>query len=282
MAVYAIGDVQGCLEPLQRLLDKLRFDPAADHLWFCGDLVNRGGQSLEVLRLIKSLDIHSHVVLGNHDLSLLAISMRREDEQRKVNAELQRVLFAEDREELLDWLRKRPLMHVDAARGWAMVHAGLAPKWTIRLARQRAHEVEARLHSPDYRKLLRGMFGNQPDTWSPKLNGVDRMRAIINVFTRMRFCSPKGTIAFDAKGRPGTQKPGLYPWFDVPGHAQRELRIVCGHWSTLGLSMTNQVFSIDTGCVWGGPLTALQLDAEWPRVIQVLGKAGAKPGLVED
>lgn len=187
MAVYAIGDVQGCLEPLQRLLDKLRFDPAADHLWFCGDLVNRGGQSLEVLRLIKSLDIHSHVVLGNHDLSLLAISMRREDEQRKVNAELQRVLFAEDREELLDWLRKRPLMHVDAARGWAMVHAGLAPKWTVRLARQRAHEVELRLHSPDYRKLLRGMFGNQPDTWSPKLNGVDRMRAIINVFTRMRF-----------------------------------------------------------------------------------------------
>jgi bis(5'-nucleosyl)-tetraphosphatase (symmetrical) len=277
MAVYAIGDIQGCLDPLQRLLDAIRFDPANDRLWFCGDLVNRGGDSLEVLRLIHSLDIHSTVVLGNHDLSLLAIAARPENERRRTNAELQKVIFADDGPQLLDWLRTRPLVHVDKSLGWMMVHAGLAPKWTVKIARARAHEVEQRLAGPNHAKLLRSMFGNQPATWSPKLDGMDRVRAIINICTRMRFCSPKGTLNFDEKGRPGSQKAGLYPWFEVPGHAERELKIVCGHWSTLGLFQGLGVHAIDTGCVWGGKLTALQLDDEVPRLIQVAGKFGGKP-----
>ncbi|MBB5207286.1 bis(5'-nucleosyl)-tetraphosphatase (symmetrical) [Chiayiivirga flava] len=277
MTTWAIGDLQGCYDETQRLLEAIRFDPAQDHLWFCGDLVNRGGQSLETLRLVKSLDIHSHVVLGNHDLSLLAISLRREDEQRKVNPDLQAVLFAPDRNELLDWLRLRPLLHVDRALGWAMVHAGLAPKWSIALAERRAHEVEARLHGKNHDKLLRNMYGNKPDAWSPKLEGFDRLRAIINVFTRMRFCNVRGTISFNEKGAPGTQKPGFYPWFEVPGHAPRDLKIVCGHWSTLGLFQGLGVHAIDTGCVWGGKLTALALGEE-PRIVQVPGKEGRKPG----
>jgi bis(5'-nucleosyl)-tetraphosphatase (symmetrical) len=277
MATYAIGDLQGCYDPLQRLLERIRFDPAVDHLWFCGDLVNRGGQSLQTLRLVKSLDLHSVVVLGNHDLSLLAIAQRKEEEQRKVNPDLQSILFAPDRAELLDWLRMRPLFHVDRVLGFAMVHAGLAPKWTIAIAEHRAHEVESRLRGANHAKLLKNMYGNKPDAWSPKLEGPDRMRAIINVMTRLRFCNVRGAIAFQEKGRPGTQKPGQYPWFEVPGQVARELPIVCGHWSTLGLCMGLGIYAIDTGCVWGGKLTALELGPE-PRVIQVPGKADGKPG----
>jgi len=271
MATYAIGDVQGCHDALVRLLDKIRFDPAVDRLWFCGDLVNRGGQSLETLRLIHSLRIHSTLVLGNHDLSLLAIAQRRDDEKQRVNPDLRRVLFAEDAPELLDWLRKQKLMHVDRDLGFAMVHAGLAPRWSIKVAEARAHEVEARLHGEGYRKMLKAMYGDKP-TWTPKLQGVDRDRAIINVFTRLRYCSPNGRIAFEEKGRPGTQKPGLYPWFSVPGHAPRELPIVCGHWSTLGLFMGLGIYGIDTGAVWGGQLTALELGQEL-RLHQVPGRA---------
>lgn len=277
MATYAIGDVQGCHDPLRRLLDKLKFDPARDRLWFCGDLVNRGGQSLEVLRLVRSLDAVSTVVLGNHDLSLLTIAERKEADQRKVNPDLQRVLFADDREPLVSWLRHRKMMHVDPALGYALVHAGLAPKWTIALAEKRAREVETRLRGKNYRKLMRQMYGNKPAAWSPKLEGMDRLRAIINVMTRLRFCDVRGRIAFDEKGPPGTQTPGLYPWFEVPGQVRRELRIVTGHWSTLGLLIGMGVYGIDTGCVWGGKLTALELGPE-PRVIQVDGKADARGG----
>ena len=258
MRTFAIGDVQGCYDALSRLLDKLCFDPAVDRLWFCGDLVNRGGQSLETLRLIHSLRIHCTLVLGNHDLSLLAIHQRREDEQQRVNPDLRRVLFAPDAPMLLDWLRGQKLLHVDPDLGFAMVHAGLAPRWTLKVAQARAAEVEARLHGDGYRKLLKSMYGDKP-MWTPKLQGVDRDRAIINVFTRLRYCTPGGRIAFEEKGRPGTQKPGLYPWFAVPGHAPRELPIVCGHWSTLGLFMGLGVYGIDTGAVWGGQLTALEL-----------------------
>ena len=277
MATYAIGDVQGCHDPLRRLLDKLKFDPARDRLWFCGDLVNRGGQSLEVLRLVRSLDDVSKVVLGNHDLSLLAIAGRKESDQRKVNPDLQRVLFADDRDELIPWLRQRPLLHVDRTLGYLLVHAGLAPKWTVALAEKRAREVEAKLRGKNHPKLLRQMYGNKPGAWSPKLEGMERMRAIINVMTRLRFCDVRGRIAFDEKGAPGTQTPGLYPWFEVPGQIKRELRVVTGHWSTLGLFMGLGVYGIDTGCVWGGQLTALELGPE-PRVIQVPGKPGAKGG----
>jgi bis(5'-nucleosyl)-tetraphosphatase (symmetrical) len=271
MAVWAIGDLQGCYEPTRRLLDRIGFDPASDRLWFCGDLVNRGGESLETLRLVHSLRANAVMVLGNHDLSLLAIAERREDDQRRVNADLQRVLFAQDRDILLDWLRGQPLLHTDRALGWMMVHAGLAPKWTTTLAEKHAREVERSLRGDGYRKLFKSMYGDRP-AWSPKLTGLDRERAIINVFTRLRYCSPRGRIAFEEKGAPGTQQPGLYPWYEVPGRAERDLKIVCGHWSTLGLFIGHGVHAIDTGAVWGGPLTALQLDSEELRVVQVPGR----------
>jgi bis(5'-nucleosyl)-tetraphosphatase (symmetrical) len=277
MAVWAIGDLQGCYGPTQRLLEKIRFDPARDRLWFCGDLVNRGGESLETLRLVHSLREQCVVVLGNHDLSLLAIAERRPEDQRKVNPDLQRVLFAEDSATLIDWLRGRPLLHSDRELGWMMVHAGLAPKWTTQHAEKHAREVERRLQGDGRQKLLRNMYGDFPP-WSPALRGVERERAIINIFTRLRYCSPRGRIAFNEKGAPGTQAVGLYPWYEVPGRAQRDLRIVCGHWSTLGLFIGHGVHAIDTGAVWGGRLTALQLDAEDLRLVQVPGRDVATPG----
>jgi bis(5'-nucleosyl)-tetraphosphatase (symmetrical) len=270
MAVWAIGDLQGCYGPTQRLLEKIRFDPAQDRLWFCGDLVNRGGESLETLRLVHSLREHCDVVLGNHDLSLLAISERSPDDQRKVNPDLQRVLFADDHEVLIGWLRRQKLMHIDRTLGFAMVHAGLAPKWTLTLAEARAREVEEKLQGDGFFKLVKNMYGDKP-AWSPKLTGVDRYRAIINVFTRLRYCTPGGRIGFEDKGRPGTQKPGMYPWFEVPGHAPRELPVVCGHWSTLGLFMGLGIYAIDTGAVWGGKLTAMELGPEL-RLHQVPGR----------
>jgi bis(5'-nucleosyl)-tetraphosphatase (symmetrical) len=271
MSTWAIGDLQGCYGATQRLLERIRFDPAVDRLWFCGDLVNRGGESLETLRLVHSLRANCTSVLGNHDLSLLAIGERRPEEQRKVNPDLQRVLFAPDARELLDWLRTQPLVHVDRALGWMMLHAGLAPKWTTSLAQKHAAEIETKLRGDGYRKLLKGMYGDRP-AWSPGLSGPERDRAIINVFTRLRYCTPRGRIAFDEKGPPGTQQAGLYPWYAVPGRAERDLKIVCGHWSALGLFIGNGVHAIDTGAVWGGKLTALQLDSEDLRVVQVPGR----------
>lgn len=282
MTTWAIGDLQGCYDATCRLLDAIHFDPTRDHLWFCGDLVNRGGQSLQTLRLVKSLDIHSEVVLGNHDLSLLAISLRREEDQARVNPDLREILFAPDRDELLEWLRMRRLIHVDRRLGWAMVHAGLAPRWTVDIALRHAEEVHQRLHGKQFGKLLSGMYGNQPDTFHPRLAGQDRMRAIINTFTRMRFCSPRGTIAFDDKGPPGSQKPGIYPWFSVPGHAPRGMNIVFGHWSTLGLSISHNTVGLDTGCVWGGKLTAMALDEETPRFVQVSGKENGAPAVARN
>ena len=276
MAVWAIGDIQGCYDELVRLIDKLGYDPARDTLWFCGDLVNRGGQSLEVLRLIKSLNERTVVTLGNHDLSLLAVSTRSEQDQARVNPELRAVLFAPDREELLTWLRQRPLLHADRDLGWMMIHAGLAPSWDVGRAESVAREIEARLRADDHKRLLRQMFGNKPDTWSPRLRGIDRLRAGINVLTRMRYCDVRGRIAFQEKGIPGTQRPGNYPWFAVPGLVRRDLRIVCGHWSTLGRFAGLGVYAIDTGCVWGGALTAMRIDVEEPEFV-VLHSDRPKP-----
>jgi len=271
MAIWAIGDLQGCFDATRHLLDQIQFDPGHDTLWLCGDLVNRGGQSLETLRLVYSLRECVVCVLGNHDLSLLAIAERAEEDQRRVNADLQGILFADDRDVLLDWLRNRPLLHVDRELGWMMVHAGLAPKWGVAEAERHAREIEQKLHGPGYRKLLRSMYGNGPH-WTPHLRGALRDRAIINILTRMRYCSPRGRIAFDEKGPPGTQAAGLYPWYEVPGQAKRDLKIVCGHWSALGLFIGHDVHALDTGAVWGGKLTALQLDNDELRVVQVPGR----------
>lgn len=278
MATWAIGDVQGCHDELSRLIDKLGFDPARDTLWFCGDLVNRGGQSLAVLRLVRSLGERAVVVLGNHDLSLLAIAQRRREEQARVNAELREVLFAPDHEELLDWLRTRKLVHVDRTLGCLLVHAGLFPRWSTQQAEAIAREIEDRLHGEGHARLLRQMFGNKPDLWTPKLHGPERWRAGINVFTRMRYVDVRGRIAFGAKGRPGTQRPGLYPWFAVPGVVERDLRIVCGHWSTLGRFAGLGVAALDTGCVWGGQLTALRLDGDEPQYVTIQSTRQPLPG----
>ncbi len=275
MATWAIGDIQGCHDELVRLIDKLQFDPARDKLWFCGDLVNRGGQSLAVLRLIKSLGSNALVALGNHDLSLLAIAERKREDQARVNPELREVLFAPDRDDLLDWLRGQRLLHVDRDLGFVLVHAGLFPRWTIEQAEEMAREIEEKLRSEGARRLLKQMFGNKPDLWTPKLRGIDRWRAGINVFTRMRYCDVRGRISFADKGAPGTQRPGLYPWYEVPGQLKRDTRVVCGHWSTLGRFVGLGIHAIDTGCVWGGSLTALRVDSAEPEFVSI--KSDRKP-----
>jgi bis(5'-nucleosyl)-tetraphosphatase (symmetrical) len=269
MAVYAIGDVQGCYDELCRLLEKVRFDSSRDTLWFCGDLVNRGGQSLAVLRQVQSFGKSAICVLGNHDLSLLAIAEREEAAQAKVNPELRDVLFASDRDSLLNWLRTRPLLHVDRALNFILVHAGFAPAWTLDRAERAAREVEQRLAGEGAKRLLLAMFGNKPDLWLPQLRGIERLRATINVMTRLRFCDVRGRIAYGEKGAPGTQKPGLYPWFEVPGRVPQEMRMVCGHWSTLGRFHGMGVYAIDGGCVWGGELIALRLDGDEPQFISI-------------
>jgi bis(5'-nucleosyl)-tetraphosphatase (symmetrical) len=282
MATWAIGDIQGCNDELVRLVDRLGFDPSRDRLWFCGDLVNRGGQSLEVLRLVKSLGPAATVVLGNHDLSLLAIAERRREEQARVNPELRAILFAPDRDELLDWLRGRKLLHVDRGLGFALVHAGLFPRWTIADAERIAREIEDKLAGPTHHRLLRQLFGNKPDTWSPKLRGIERWRAGINIFTRMRYCDVRGRIGFGDKGAPGPPRPGMYPWCSVPGRLERELRIVCGHWSTLGRFIGLGIHAIDTGCVWGGALTAMRLDSEEPEFVTIKSERKPQAGQAQD
>jgi bis(5'-nucleosyl)-tetraphosphatase (symmetrical) len=282
MATWAIGDIQGCHDELARLIDKLRFDPARDMLWFCGDLVNRGGQSLAVLRTVKAIGDRAIVALGNHDLSLLAIAERKREDQARVNPELREILFAPDREELLGWLRQQKLLHVDRELGFMLVHAGLFPRWTTEEALEIAREIEDRLRSEGYRRLMKQLFGNKPDLWTPKLRGIDRWRAGINVFTRMRYCDVRGRIGFGDKGAPGTQRPGLYPWYEVPGQVKRDLRIVCGHWSTLGRFAGLGIHAIDTGCVWGGALTALRLDSEEPEYVSIKSDRKPAPGKEQD
>jgi len=282
MATWAIGDIQGCHDELVRLIEKLRFDPATDKLWFCGDLVNRGGQSLAVLRTVKGLGDRAVVALGNHDLSLLSIAERKREEQGRVNPELREVLFAPDRDELIGWLRRQNLLHVDRDLGFLLVHAGLFPRWTVQQAEEVAREIEDKLRSDGYRRLLKQLFGNKPDLWTPKLRGIDRWRAGINVFTRMRYCDVRGRIAFGDKGTPGTQRPGLYPWYEVPGQLRRDIRIVCGHWSTLGRFAGLGVHAIDTGCVWGGSLTALRLDSEEPEFVSIKSDRKPTPGKEQD
>ena len=247
-------------------------------MWFCGDLVNRGGQSLAVLRHVKSIGDRAIVVLGNHDLSLLAVAERKREDQARVNPELREVLFAPDRDDLIGWLRQQKLLHIDRELGYLLVHAGLFPRWTTEQAIEETREVEERLRGEGYRRLLKQLFGNKPDLWNPKLLGIDRLRANINVCTRMRYCDVRGRIAFGEKGAPGTQRPGLYPWYEVPGQTKRDIRIVCGHWSTLGLFAGLGVYAIDTGCVWGGALTALRLDSAEPELVSIKSDRKPAPG----
>jgi len=259
MAVYAIGDVQGCYDPLQRLLEELHFDPAQDTLWFAGDLINRGPQSLQVLRFIHSLGKSAIAVLGNHDLALLVVA---EGFMRPRNKDtFQDILEAPDREPLLEWLRHRPLLHYDPELGFIMVHAGLAPQWDLEQALAYAAEVEAALRGPNYRTFLAQLFGSEPRVWRDDLQGIERLRFIVNCLTRMRFCSDEGVLCFDQHGPPGSQPAGLRPWFTVPGRRNAGLNIVFGHWAALGYYRNQGIYALDSGCVWGNRLTALRLDA---------------------
>lgn len=277
MAVYAIGDIQGCFDELQAALESVHFDPSLDRIWLVGDLVNRGPKSLQTLRFVRSLGEQAISVLGNHDLHLLALASGN---LRKAGKDtLDAVLNAPDRDELLHWLRQRPLIHHDPALGFAMVHAGLPPHWTIEQASARAREVESVLRSTDHPEYFDEMYGNKPDRWSDQLDGMDRLRFITNCFTRLRFCSADGVLALKEKGPPGTQaRPETLPWFEHPGRASRDTRIVFGHWSTLGYRAAHNVWALDSGCLWGGQLTLLRLDSAAPTPIHVGCKGAQDPG----
>ncbi len=260
MAVYAVGDVQGCYADLRRLLERIAFDPAEDRLWLTGDLVNRGPESLETLRFVKSLGSRAVCVLGNHDLHLLAVATGTA-QSRKADT-LDAVLTAPDRDELLDWLRRQPLLHHDPVLGYTLIHAGLPPQWDLSQARRCAVELETVLRGDGYMDFFRHMYGNQPTQWSDRLQGMDRLRFIVNCFTRLRFCNAGGELDLTTKGAPGTQPPGFMPWFQAPGRLSAGLHILFGHWSTVGEVNGHNVHALDTGCVWGGNLTALRLDGD--------------------
>ncbi|MHB8622457.1 MAG: symmetrical bis(5'-nucleosyl)-tetraphosphatase [Sulfuricaulis sp.] len=258
MPVYAIGDVQGCFTALEQLLQKIRFDPAHDRLWFTGDLVNRGSQSLEVLRYVQRLDARAVCVLGNHDLHLLAVAAG--SAKPRPRDTLAAILRAPDREALLGWLRSRPLLHHDASLGYTLIHAGLLPSWNLAEARRLAQEAETALQTAGAENFFHHMYGDLPDRWDQNLRGFDRLRVIINAYTRLRYCDAAGNMGLGHKGPPGSQPPGLLPWFQVPGRRSAELRIVFGHWSTLGLWHGDGVIGLDSGCLWGRALSAARLD----------------------
>lgn len=258
MALYAIGDVQGCYDSLRALLDKLHYDPGADRLWFTGDLVNRGPQSLEVLRFVKS-QTNAVSVLGNHDLHLLAVASGQAP--RKKRDTFEHVLSSPDRDELLNWLRTCPLLHHDAALGCVLVHAGVLPQWGLATALRLAAEASEFIRRSNNNDLFTHMYGDLPDHWQDDLGGWARLRIIINAFTRLRYCDAHGRMDLRPKGRPGKQPSHLLPWFQVPGRKMCDTRIVFGHWSTLGLWDDNNVIALDSGCLWGGKLTAVRLDA---------------------
>jgi bis(5'-nucleosyl)-tetraphosphatase (symmetrical) len=271
MAVYAIGDIQGCYDPFRRLLDELDFDPAGDTLWLAGDLVNRGPKSLKTLRFVKSLGDSVVSVLGNHDLHLLALSVDAVHFGERFET-LEKLLNAPDADELCDWLRKRPLAHYDEDLDTLLVHAGTHCDWDVRKTLARAAEVEAELGGADYEVLLEKMYGNTPINWSGKLRGVKRLRFIINCLTRMRMITKKGALNFSHNGSPWRARKNLQPWYLAENRATADTRVVFGHWSQLGLIVLPNLISLDTGCVWGRELTAVRLDKRIPRIIQVEGQ----------
>ncbi|MBY4676068.1 symmetrical bis(5'-nucleosyl)-tetraphosphatase [Marinobacterium arenosum] len=257
MATYAIGDIQGCYDELLQLLEQFGFGDD-DRLWVAGDLVNRGPKSLETLRFLKSLGKRAKVVLGNHDLHLLAVHYGTTTAKR--HDTLNAILQAPDRDELMDWLRSRKLLVYDKALNYCMVHAGIPPHWTLKQARKRAKEVEWVLRSKLACEYFKNMYGNQPDCWQPGLEGWDRLRVITNYLTRMRFCDADGRLDFSAKEGLESQPEGFLPWFRQPREA-RDLQIIFGHWAALeGRADAEHVYALDTGCVWGNALTAMRLE----------------------
>ena len=258
--IYVIGDLQGCCHALDRLLQQIVGRAGTEpqeqpELWFAGDLVNRGPDSLGALRRVRAFNDQATVVLGNHDLNLLAVAagVRRVHRSDTLNP----ILSAPDREELLHWLRHRPLAHF--AAGHLLVHAGVLPSWSVSDALALAGEVESELRGPGWREFLAAMYGDLPNAWNPSLRGYDRLRVIVNALTRVRYTTPSGTMDFSAKDGPGAGPVGHIPWFDCPSRKTTEVTVVCGHWSTLGLINRPNLIALDTGCVWGGQLTAMRL-----------------------
>jgi bis(5'-nucleosyl)-tetraphosphatase (symmetrical) len=276
MALYAIGDIQGCDAELGALLQRLAFSADRDRVWFVGDLVNRGPESLDTLRRIRALGDAATVVLGNHDLHLLAVAAGH----AKVRSDdtLNDILAAPDRDVLLEWLVTRPLLHEDRALNLCLLHAGLAPQWDMPTARACAREFEAALRR-NPRQLFAEMYGDEPNRWSPSLTGAERLRFIANCFTRLRYVDTEGRLALRAKGPPEkAQKKSLIPWFDAEHARWHGQRIVFGHWSTLGFFSNARVIGLDTGCVWGGSLTALRLDTADARPVKVSCRGSSTPG----
>lgn len=271
MATYVIGDVQGCHAELLALLAKIAFHPDRDRLWFVGDLVNRGPASLAVLRTVRELGDVATTVLGNHDLHLLATAAGARRKHRKDTFD--EILAAPDRDDLCDWLRHRALLHHDQQLALTMVHAGIPPPWDVNQSAAHAVEVEQVLRGPAYRDFLRRMYGDKPVRWSPRLSAAARLRYTVNALTRMRYCDTSGALDLEQDGAPGTQPSTLLPWYAVPGRRSLGQRIVFGHWATLQLEAPldprHGVIHVDTGCVWGGPLTALRVEDQ--RRFQVPG-----------
>jgi len=275
LATYAIGDIQGCFQPLVQLLKEIPYDPVRDKLWFAGDLVNRGPQSLETLRFIRDLGDRAITVLGNHDLHLLAL-WRNHHRHFKSNDTLAPIFDAPDHPELLEWLRARPLIHHDSELGYTLVHAGIPPQWDLETAQRCAREVEEVLRGELFDEFLQNMYGNHPSYWFESHTGWDRLRFTVNAFTRMRFCSPHGLLEFKLKGRPGQQPKPYLPWYEVPERRTQGQRILFGHWSTLGYHQGRDVIALDSGCLWGGHLSAYRLDDG--KLFQLKCPMASKPG----
>jgi bis(5'-nucleosyl)-tetraphosphatase (symmetrical) len=267
VARYAIGDIQGCHAELRALLKKLRFRPDRDRLWLVGDLVNRGPASLAVLRFVRALGDNAITVLGNHDLHLLAVAYGA-DHRLRPDDTLQQVLAARDRDPLLDWLITLPLAHYDPTHNDLMVHAGLPPQWSVADTVRHAAETATALQKNPGRFLAR-MYGDKPDRWSRSLRGADKHRFAVNVLTRLRYCDARGRVNLDLKDSPGSLRAAaqaapttMRPWFLAPDRQSAGTRIICGHWSTLGLVRKPDLLALDTGCVWGGTLTGVNLDSD--------------------
>ena len=260
-----IGDVQGCDAALGRLLDTIGFSPSRDTLYLLGDLVNRGPESLAVLHRLMALEGAAHCLLGNHDLHLLAVAHGVRKPHRSDT--LDDILQAPDRERLLRWLRHRPMAL--QAGGWLMVHAGVLPQWSDTQTLQLAHELESELRGPDWGVFLHNMYGNRPDHWHDDLRGLDRLRVIVNALTRLRFCNADGVMEFDTKDSAAAAPEGFMPWFEVPGRKTAGTPVAFGHWSTLGDAGRDDVLALDTGCVWGGCLTAARLGAQAGQVERI-------------
>ncbi len=259
MAIYAIGDVQGCYTELCRLLEKIKFDQARDTLWFCGDLVNRGPYSLQTLRLIKSLGDRAVTVLGNHDLHLLAL--HHGVRKIRLNRGLQRVLNSPDCDELLHWLQMQPLLHYDEIHKVVVVHAGIHPAWGLSKARKMAAEVETALRGDQAGRFFQKMYGNKPVLWSDDLTGAKRLRFITNVFTRMRYFDSARQLDYTGNRSPRRYlRRGLTPWFLMDAKLREDVRVMFGHWSTIPVGCYGRCFALDGGCVWGGHLVALRVD----------------------